>query len=978
MTRTRTHSIPIGTARAERRRARRVRTLSFLLESLEGRELLASMPLGTGLVVPPGEVAIPNADANRLDTQLRNLYNNQATVNLAAIEANPAPLLYDSAGRVLVQATATDVETLRPSLETFGFVTVASMPDQHLIQGYLPISELANATTLGNQGLLGLVGINRPGTGVGAVTSQGDDVLEASRTRLSIPGLDGTGVTVGVLSDSYNNKGGAPADIASGDLPNNVNVLQDMTSGGSDEGRAMLQIVHDIAPGASLAYATAFNGDASFAQNIRNLAKPTNQGGAGAKVITDDVFYYNEPFWQPGIIAQAVTDVVANKGVSYSSLAGNLGRQSYESPSVAFGPDAGLAGLIGTTNSFYNFNAGGAMDPRMTFSIASGQAIILTTQWDQPYYTVNGVTTDIDVFLIDNLTGTVVAGSASNNLANQVPYETFGYQNPYGYARSYSLVINKFTGPTPGRIKFVNYGANNYGVVNFGIYSTNSPTTINHGNVPEAMSVGAVPFYDQKTAESYSSFGPATFLFAANGTSLGATVVQAKPDFLTTDGVSTTFFGSTVTGVPGYLFYGTSAAAPHAAGLAALMIQNDPSLTPAQISIKLKATADPVVAPGNLNQIGAGLANVYKAIKGAATTTTLNTGTDFGLGYLPQTWDVYNNGSGRVTVPTISGNRALVMDSNLPPTYYGTPGLSEAILHVNALGRQSVSLSFDARTFGSETLDAMPASFANHGNTDGVAISVNGGATWFRLSPLSGISTSFQTFTVDVSAIALANSLTLTADTLIKFQRYESTSGSAPSAKGIAYDNVAITALTSLTAAKIDDGSVQRSRIRDFTFDFAGNLTPSSLAGSPSAFVLKRSDGLVIPLTVGGGSTTGNGQTHLVLVPIGPNVVGGSIPDGRYTLTFDGSLLQDDAGHLVDAAGTGIAGSTRVMTFFRFFGDANGDGLVNANDMALYRLALIAGTVTPATSIFDADGNGVIDAVDTAVFLNNYRRRQLP
>src|SRR6202041_1444323 len=83
-----------------------------------------------------------------------------------------------------------------------------------------------------------------------------------------------------------------------------------------DEGRAMLQIVHDVAPGASLAFYTADDSEADFASGIGKLA------AAGAKVIADDVGYFDEPFYQDGILAQAV-DAVEAQGVTYVSAAGN-------------------------------------------------------------------------------------------------------------------------------------------------------------------------------------------------------------------------------------------------------------------------------------------------------------------------------------------------------------------------------------------------------------------------------------------------------------------------------------------------------------------------------------------------------------------------------------------------------------------------------------------------------------------------------
>ena len=85
-----------------------------------------------------------------------------------------------------------------------------------------------------------------------------------------------------------------------------------------DEGRAMLQIVHDVAPGASLAFYTAVNSEADFANGIGKLAASVASGGAGAKVIADDVGYFDEPFFQDGIVAQAI-DAVEAQGVAYFS-----------------------------------------------------------------------------------------------------------------------------------------------------------------------------------------------------------------------------------------------------------------------------------------------------------------------------------------------------------------------------------------------------------------------------------------------------------------------------------------------------------------------------------------------------------------------------------------------------------------------------------------------------------------------------------
>ncbi len=105
---------------------------------------------------------------------------------------------------------------------------------------------------------------------------------------------------------------------------NNVNVIEDGNPGDTDEGRAMLENIYDIAPGASLAFATAGNGQVGFGDNIRKLATQAN-----AKIIVDDIGYLTEPMFRDGIISQAIIDVTQNNGVSYFSAAGNSASKGY-------------------------------------------------------------------------------------------------------------------------------------------------------------------------------------------------------------------------------------------------------------------------------------------------------------------------------------------------------------------------------------------------------------------------------------------------------------------------------------------------------------------------------------------------------------------------------------------------------------------------------------------------------------------------
>jgi len=971
-----------GRRRSKRRQQPRV-------DGLEPRLVLS---LASGLVAT--EVAkfavasLPGGDASRVSTDLLMGYNRglEARPMPMALQARAAgdsvPLKTDAQGRIQVNITTSNAALLAPSLAAAGASIIATLPEYNLIEAYIPWAALPAISNLGDKGLMGVVGVPQPTTSAGSLTSEGVNVMRSDRVQAGA-GYDGTGIKVGVLSDGYNYLGGAAADVAKGDLPPDVQVLQDFV-GGADEGRAMLQIIHDVAPGASLAFATAFISESGFAANIQALA------AAGANVITDDVTYPIEPFFQPGIIAQAVNDVVTTMGVSYFSSAGNFATQSYDTSSAAsYGSNAlnfvtaTIPGVSASAQRYFDFDPSGAVNNKMTFTIPNRGGIGLSFQWDQPYYTLNGVTSDLDLFLLDHNTGTVVASSRASNLINQTPFEYLDYQNNTGDSRQYDLVIQLYSGGAPGVLKFVNYGSNRYGRVDFGAFATNSGAITPHAAVANAMAVGAVPFYDQRTPENFSSFGPTTFLFDAAGVRLGSPETIAKPDIMAPDGGSNTFFGGIgYNGKPS--FYGTSAAAPHAAGVAAQMLQANSSLTPSGVYAALKATADPNVGSGNPNQVGSGLINAFAAIFGGPVAANGNTSDNFESGALGANWEVYTSGAGRVQVSSAngpaSGSYHLVMDGNA--NGYNLAALdgklNEAILHVNLAGRTNATLSFDYKFFNAYgyATPAMPTRYSGHGNATGVSFSVDG-VNWYKITSLGGSSpTPYSTYSINLSAVAASHGVTLGADTRIKFQEYNDISFWAPGL-GLAIDNVSVNSSASLPSAltgiQIDDGSARRSAVRSITLTFQGNVVtlPSS------AFNLKRTDdNQSFPVNVGAPIYAG-GVTTVVLTFGGPNLNGTSLSDGHYALTIDGAQILDNFGNKVDAANNGVAGSAGTANFFRFFGDSNGDGLVDAVDFLAFRTAYLTGVATGSNAIYDFDGDGVFSILDLNAFTANFTKRKL-
>jgi hypothetical protein len=152
----------------------------------------------------------------------------------------------------------------------------------------------------------------RATTNIGSVTSEGDLAMISNLVR-SRYGVNRSGLLIDVLSTSYNCRGNAAIDIASGDLPSGVDrivLVSDLSTSeciddGTDEGRAMMQLVYDVAPRARLAFRTALLGQVDFAACIVQLA------AAGCVVIVDDIIYCAEPMFQDGIVAQAVDQVVS-------------------------------------------------------------------------------------------------------------------------------------------------------------------------------------------------------------------------------------------------------------------------------------------------------------------------------------------------------------------------------------------------------------------------------------------------------------------------------------------------------------------------------------------------------------------------------------------------------------------------------------------------------------------------------------------
>jgi subtilase family serine protease len=423
----------------------------------------------------------------------------------------------------------------------------------------------------------------------GATAAQVQQALDESASNAS-----GAGIKVGVLSDSFNDLGGYANDEADGALAA-VQVLADLSSGGTDEGRAMLQIVHDIAPNASLAFYTADEGEQAFANGILALA------AAGCKVICDDVSYLDEPFFGGGVIAQAIQTVEA-EGVTYITSAGNNASNAYQ---AAWTPISGSFDGFSFTDAQ---NFGGSVVQTVTVATNGTNPLPLLFEWDQAY----GAATPggVNVFVFHN-------GTLYGDFANNDDGISGEQHNPFIYvplptSGTYQIVVENESGPNPGVIKEIAEGDG----LPVTISDANTGTVFGHGLTPGTIAVGAVSTADTPAfgfstpiSDGFSSSGAGSeLLYASDGTALLSPEVINPVAVSSVDNISTTVSGNLGD------FYGTSAASASLAGVAALILAANSYLTPAQVEHIMAETAAPM---SNAAVSGAGLVQVDPAVAAA-------------------------------------------------------------------------------------------------------------------------------------------------------------------------------------------------------------------------------------------------------------------------------------------------------------------------------------------------------------------------
>jgi hypothetical protein len=609
--------------------------------------------------------------------------------SLHGVYINSGPVVSDNIFRVDEENVLIRVFALPAQLpellnilisEPYGLTEEIIIPDLNAITGWFPVANLLLIDTLDTY-----VNYARPEyppqSNSGLVTSQGDISMRSDFAR-DVFNVSGAGAKVGVLSDSYNKKFGDPAndDVLKGDLPGiatdpngnlvpnplndtDVDVLKDYPYIGSDEGRAMLQIIHDIAPEANLAFRTGFINPVDFAAGIIELKD------AGCNVIVDDITYITEPFFKDGIVAEAVNTVVA-EGVTYFSAAGNFGSKSYENTFFPGNPPSGLTGAA------HNFAGVDGDDIMQSISVDEGNYLVVL-QWDDGS-DFGSTTTDMDIYLA-NTGGTTLFGFNRVNTGGD-PIEVLPFTVGPGGAEA-NLVIMKASGAETVRFKYIVFR----GQLTMNEYAgTGSSTIVGQANAEGAIAVGAVLY---SNTPEYGVDPPTVASFSSRGGTLINGVDRLKPEISGPNGVNTTvdLGGFDFEGDLFPNFFGTSAAAPHAAGLAALLFEAkskfyNTTISPEEVREILTTTALDMGTPGYDPASGYGflqadaalltLANPSPLLFSLSYDTTLMPGFDTLLitikgKYLVQGSQVYFNGEPLDSETVLYGDTAV--ETLVPP-----------------------------------------------------------------------------------------------------------------------------------------------------------------------------------------------------------------------------------------------------------------------------------------------------------------------
>jgi|GEM_PF-7075420 len=241
--------------------------------------------------------------------------------------------------------------------------------------------------------------------------TEGDAQLLADQARAQFS-VDGSGIKVGVISDGI--QGYNEPDRRQYELPSSISYLAGHENMVGSEGLAMWEIIHDIAPGASLHFASskvAPGTPESMAQHITSLRS------GGCKAIVDDVIWFGAPMFIDDELCNTITWEVEQHGITYLCAAGNEATQMW-------------GGTYDNLNGWHVFKHEGGLDytDNSIYGVPTGKQLKITLQWADDWDDAND---NYDLYLYDPSFNPIGTGGhiVQANGNNQHPQEIVEFTN---------------------------------------------------------------------------------------------------------------------------------------------------------------------------------------------------------------------------------------------------------------------------------------------------------------------------------------------------------------------------------------------------------------------------------------------------------------------------------------------------------------------------------------------------------------------
>jgi hypothetical protein len=469
----------------------------------------------------------------------------------------------------------------------------------------------------------------------GAVDTAGNSILGANDARAAF-GVSGASVPIGVISNGVDHLANS---ISSGDLPPQGTIL---LSGGGDEGTAMMEIIHDLAPASPL----LFFGTDGFAAGLEMANGINALAAAGARVIVDDVTFPDQPKFEDGPIAQAARNF-ATGGRLYVTSANNFALRHYR---AQYNPVNVPVTFGGRSYARHHNYAATGTDIFNRFTLPAGCQVKVFLQWNDPQ---GAASDDFDLALVRASDGIVVAMSQTTQSGTQDGSESLVFTTPITQTLFITIPEFKLSNPPssitldyfvrvdclPEKIPLLQYN-----VADSSVWG--------QGAVSEVISVAAVNANTPGVIESYSAHGPGAISFPAPEN-------RAVPNITGVDCVQTRV------GQLGFFddpFCGTSAAAPHVAAIAALMIERNPTLSSDQLRSILFNTAVDLGAPGYDFTYGFGRVDAFASVQAVPPFNT-----PLAAAILPSSRSVQVGGTATAFATILNGGGTTATDCAISP-----------------------------------------------------------------------------------------------------------------------------------------------------------------------------------------------------------------------------------------------------------------------------------------------------------------------